>query len=143
MGILQRWFNLPYYLGEPFITDKNRRKFWVAWEEFRDGASLYISYHGFPTGNVNLLWDEDREKYLILADIFVSDYHHPNIRQQGLGKAMLKETIRWAREKGAIGLWGCIQPHDGASKEYLAEWYQRQGFRVETEESKHYIFLPL
>jgi GNAT superfamily N-acetyltransferase len=141
VGLLQRWFNLPYHQGDPYITDKRGRKFWVAWEEDEHGASLYVFYHGFPTGNVNLLWDENRDKCLILADIFTREDRR--MRQKGLGKAMLQETIRWARKKGAIALWGWIQPHDGASIEYIAEWYQRQGFRVEPEENKHCIFLPL
>ena len=138
MGILQRWFNFPYRLGDPYITDKQGRKFWVAWDEDESVASLYVFYRGFPRGNVNFVWDKDKDKCLILADIFTD----PKFRCQGLGYAMWQESMIWARKNRAIYIWGWIQPHDGATLEDDIRWYQRQGFRVEPEENKHYIFLP-
>jgi hypothetical protein len=48
MGILQRWFNWPYHLGDPYIMNKQGRKFWTAWNEYEDRASLDVYYQGFP-----------------------------------------------------------------------------------------------
>ena len=70
---------------------------------------------------------------VILADIII----HPenrgrkNYRNRGLGKSMLQEAIRYAKERGAKHIWGWIKPDENATEEYIAEWYRRQGFNVD------------
>jgi L-amino acid N-acyltransferase YncA len=58
-----------------------------------------------------------------LAD-FVIFYHYRKkdwLRGRGLGRAMIQETIRRAREKGAKYIWGWIQPDEHTSMEYLID----------------------
>jgi GNAT superfamily N-acetyltransferase len=136
MGILQRWFNLPSHLNAPFITDKLGNKFWIAWDEYETSSRLDICYRGKLVGYVNLLWDEKRKNWITLSDIFISNLR---LRNRGLGKAMLQEAIAWAKKKGAICMWGVIQPEEEDTVDHLIHFYKKQGFVIENRG----IFLPL
>lgn len=52
------------------------------------------------------------------------------LRERGLGKAMIQEFIRWAQANNFNRIWGFIKAQDGSTVEYLTEWYKRQGFKV-------------
>jgi len=129
MGWRQKWFNYPPSPNAPFITDDNGEKFWIYWNDI---DCMHVLYRGMPAGNVNLSFEENGE--VILADIIVY-VNYPrgrNLRKRGLGKAMLQEAIRYAREHQAKAIWGWIQADENehVTEEYLAEWYRRQGFQV-------------
>jgi len=126
--LLHRWFNTPPALDAPFITDKSGEKFWTHWDDI---DCLSVWYRGWPAGRVNL--DFKTNGKVILADIIVFNSYprsHRNLRKRGLGKAMLQEAIRYAREHGAKLMWGWIQPDENTTVEYLVDWYRRQGFQV-------------
>lgn len=129
MSWQQRWFNSPPYPNCPFVTDRYGQKYWIGWD---DNNFLYIHYRGILVGRVNLIFKDEGD--VILADIVVfSAYRRgPNLRKRGLGKAMLKEAVRYAKMNGARFMHGWIQAerNENVTQEYLAEWYQRQGFEV-------------
>lgn len=126
--LMQRWFNSAPAPDAPFITDKYGEKFWIFWNDI---DCLHVTYRGWPAGQVNLEIKENGE--VILADIIVFENYprsHRKLRKRGLGKAMLQEAIRHAREHGAKSIWGWIQPDETTTEDYLMEWYRRQGFEV-------------
>jgi GNAT superfamily N-acetyltransferase len=129
---LQRWFNAPPGKNTAYITDNFGEKFWIYWkaEKFERAAELHIWYRGRPVGTMNFLREKDNS--ITLADIFIRE--DSGLRGRGLGKAMLKEFIRWARENHFKRIYGVIEPHDGADRKYLAEWYQQQGFQVKGDQ---------
>ena len=138
--LLERWFNLPPTKDAPFIEDHHGEKFWIVWEIEEEAASLYVWYRGRFVGNVNLIFENDHS--VTLADIVV--FQSRELRNRGLGKAMLHEAIRLAKTYDAKHIWGFIQPHDGVTKEYLIAWYRKQGFNVyEAKPGIYHILLEL
>ena len=135
LNLLERWFNYPPSPNVPFITDKTGEKFWLNWNEL---DSLDVWYRGRPVGRVNLDFREAGE--VILADIIIfPHWFRGRLRYHGLGKAMLLEAIRYARERGAKNMRGWITPDETTTVEYLAEWYRLQGFEVFKKEDTYFI----
>jgi len=126
--IFQRWFNLPPRKDADYITDNRGEKFWVYWdvERFTRAAELHVIYRNHWVGIINSLREEDGS--LTLADIIVFEKY--KLRGWGLGKAMMKEFVRWARANNFKEIRGFIKPHDGSTEEYLTEWYKQQDFIV-------------
>lgn len=124
---LHRLFNWPPKSHALYIADNHGKKFWIHWNS---SDCLSISYRGWPVGRVCLDFRKDGE--VILADIiiYVNLPHGYNFRNHGLGKAMIQEAIRYAKERRAKFIWGWIEPDEYVTEEYLAEWYRRQGFQV-------------
>jgi GNAT superfamily N-acetyltransferase len=123
-----------------FINDDLGEKFWIYWdvERFECAAVLHVRYRGCPVGRINSLREEDNS--ITLADIVIAE--QSQLRGRGLGKAMMREFIRWARENKFKEIWGFIQAHDGSTEEYLREWYKRQGFKVyEAKQGVYHILL--
>jgi GNAT superfamily N-acetyltransferase len=127
--ILEKWFNVAPWKDAKHITDNKGEKFWIYWnvEKFEHAAELHVWYRGRPVGMMNSLRNGD--KSITLADVFIRE--EPRLRGRGLGKAMMREFIEWARENKFKRIWGFIKPHDGSTMEYITEWYRRQGFRVQ------------
>jgi GNAT superfamily N-acetyltransferase len=132
--LLHKWFNTSPSPNAPFITDKKGEKFWIYWDSIN---RMHVSYRGRPVGRVNLKFESNGE--VTLADIIIFQNKH-NLRNRGLGKAMLQEAIRYAREHQAKSIWGWIQDEDEEhiTEEYLTEWYRRQGFKVEDNGSIYF-----
>jgi hypothetical protein len=126
--IFQRLFNTPPHRHATAVTDKVGRKFWIYWdlEGFEYAAELHLRYRGRWVGIMSLLREKDGR--IALQDIMLLP--GDKLRESGLGKAMIRELIRWARANDFKTISGTITPHDGSTMEYLTEWYQRQGFTV-------------
>jgi GNAT superfamily N-acetyltransferase len=126
--IFQRLFNTPPHRHATAVTDKVGRKFWIYWdlEGFEYAAELHLRYRGRWVGIMSLLREKDGR--ITLQDIMLLP--RDKLRESGLGKAMIRELIRWARANDFKTISGTITPHDGSTMEYLTEWYQRQGFTV-------------
>lgn len=122
------WFNTAPCPDWEFITDKYGQKYWFRWRD--DSIPILMLWHrGKPIGNVNLLWEPPNCE---LADIVITK---PEFRGRGLGFALMREIIARARAKGMQAIVGTIIPGDGGeSLEYLRDWYQRQGFRVDGDQ---------
>ena len=135
LNLLERWFNYPPSPNAPFITDKKGEKFWLFWNEL---DCLHIWYRGRPMGRVNLDFREAGE--VVLADIIIFPRRSKGqLRHRGLGKAMLAEAIRYAREHGSKIMWGWITPDETTTVKFLVEWYKRQGFEVFKKEETYFI----
>lgn len=133
MGLLHRLFNLPPNPNDNFIVDKYGEKFWIYWH----GDSLVhlsVIYRGRQVGEVKMIWDHND---LIIGDIII--FPRYNLRKRRLGKAMMGETIHWAKEQGAILLEGWLQPDELTTEDYLVEWYRRQGFTITENKRKNKI----
>ena len=125
--ILEKWFNVAPWKGAEYITDNHGEKFWIHWQDrLERAAELHVWHRGHWIGVINLLRAENSS--LTLADIFITE--RSQLRGRGPGSAMMREFIRWAKENHFKGIYGVIKPHDGSNREYLVEWYQRQGFQV-------------
>lgn len=122
--------NPPPFPNAPFILDKYGEKYWLDWNDFH---CLFVSYRRQLVGRVNLSFRENGE--IILADIIIFDNYSRfrSLRNRGLGKAMLREAIRHAKEHKGKFIWGWLEPDKHTTKEYLANWYERQGFKVNGE----------
>jgi len=140
--LFQRWFNLPPTKDAEFITDNRGEKFWIIWTTHVGNApKLVLIYRGQWVGTVESVEEEDGG--LTIADVILFDYHY-KLRHRGLGKAMLRRFVEYAREHGVTYLWGWIQAHEGSTKEYLIEWYRRQGFQVyEVKDGVYHVKLEL
>ncbi len=139
LQIFQRWFNIPPWKDAEYITGNHGEKFWIYWrDELEDTAKLRVLYRGRPIGHVNLI--EENEKLLTLADICVFEKYHG----RGVGKGMMEKIIQWAKENGFQKIWGFIQPNESVTREYLQEWYKRQGFEVyEAKPGVFHVLLKL
>ena len=129
--------NQSSYSDAPFIEDRNGTKYLIDWNEI---DNLHVWLPKRSVGRVNLDFDFRDDDSVVIADIIVFlpfKIWQRNLRGRGLGKAMLEEAIRYAREKGARLIWGWISPDEHTTPEYLAEWYMRQGFEV-FEDDGHY-----
>lgn len=125
--ILQRWFNAPPVGDTRHITDDLGNKFWINWNyDSSDNTRLHIWRRGRCVGVVYLV--QGKEDNVMLVNIIIFGRHH--YRSRGLGKAMLREIIRWARENEFKDIRGVIKAHDGSAQGYMEEWYRRQGFIV-------------
>ncbi len=100
---------------------------------------MSVWYRGSPSGRINLIWKENQEVTLADIEIFPQRLRNRDLHHRGLGKAMLQEAIRYIKERGGERITGRIQPHGPASKEYLIEWYRRQGFDAIEEDGKYFI----
>jgi GNAT superfamily N-acetyltransferase len=141
LQIFEKLFNVSPWANAEYITDNRGEKFWIYWENrFEHARELHVWYRGHWIGVVNSLHKDDNS--LTLADILI--FQRYNLRQRGLGKAMMQEVIRWAKEHKVKHIWGFIKSHDGSTEEYLREWYERQGFQVyEVKPDKYQILLEL
>ncbi len=132
MGLLEKWFNIESTPNSPFIIDSKGRKFWIYWIDHEKSSSLKVRYYGKPAGHLNVVWHND---YAELADIVI---HDPKLRGNGVGRALLLELFNKAQDRGVKTIIGNIiitdeEQHRGVTKEYLREWYKRQGFEVGSE----------
>jgi GNAT superfamily N-acetyltransferase len=132
----KKWRNPPPFAYAPFLTDKYNKKFWIEWGEGLDHLDVF--YRKQRIGEVNLL--RGKKNAAILADIIIFSYPKKNLklRGRGIGRAMLQETIRYAKKHEIKRIVGAITPDEYTSEAYLAEWYQRQGFEVYEEKKGHY-----
>lgn len=123
-SLQHKWFNTAPGPDWALITDKDGEKYWFRW--FDDYCpTLVLLHRGKEVGHVNLLWEAP---VCELADIVITK---PELRERGLGAALMREIITHARAKGMTTIIGIIIPGaGGASLEYLQEWYQRQRFEV-------------
>jgi GNAT superfamily N-acetyltransferase len=139
--IFEKWFNVAPWKDAEYITDNSGEKFWIYWrDKFEHARELHVWYRGHWVGVVNSLHKDDNS--LTLADIIIFERY--NLRRRSLGKAMIKEVIRWAKEHHIKHIWGFIKSHDGSTNEYLQEWYRRQGFEVyEAKPGVFHILLKL
>jgi len=126
--ILQQWFNAPPRKQARYISDKFGKKFWIYWgtERFERAAELHLSYYGRCVGIINSLREKDGS--ITLADVRIVERYE--LRERGLGKAMIQEFIRWAQANNFNRIGGFIKAQDGSTVEYLTEWYKRPGFKV-------------
>jgi len=141
LRVLEKWFNIAPWKDAEFITDTRGEKYWISWrDEFDCFADLNVLYRGHRVGVIKSLWEENDS--VTLADIEIFERYR--LRGYGLGKAMMQEFIRWAREKEFKEIWGFIKPHNGTTTEYLKEWYKQQGFNVyETKPNIFHILMNL
>lgn len=113
--------------------DSQGEKFWLAWDIDEFSLALSVCYRGKFVGIVELLWNDDGTLELTGIEIF--EQYRPRLMHRGLGKAMLDEVVRKAREVGAKTIVGVINPiGDTVDANYLREWYARQGFIVRGRE---------
>jgi GNAT superfamily N-acetyltransferase len=123
--ILQRWFNVAPWKDAEYIIDNRGEKFWISWHDLKqDVAKVRLRYRSWPVGHINM--NEEDGPVLVLADIHVEKPY----RGRGLGKQMLNKVIQWAKQDGYQEICGTIKPSEGVTREYLQEWYMRQGFNV-------------
>lgn len=132
----KKWRNPPPFPHASFLINKNGEKIWIEWDEELDHLDVF--YQNRHIGEVNLL--RGKKNIAILADIIIFSYPKKNLklRGRGIGRAMLQETIRYAKKNEIKRIVGTITPDEYTSEAYLAEWYQRQGFEVYEEEKGHY-----
>ena len=131
--------NKPPYPGAPFIEDRYGAKYWIQWNSI---DILHISSRKDYVGKLALHFRDDGS--VVIADLIIYPSFSGNTkrRHQGIGKAMLQEGIRYAKERGAQYIWGWTSPDEYTTHEYLADWFGRQGFEV-TEEDGAYTILKL
>jgi len=124
--IFQRWFNAAPGSNAEYIIDNRGEKIWISWFGKSEKVSkLSCRYRGYPAGIITFVKED---KFLLtLADIHVPEKY----RQRGIGKGLMLEAVKWARKNNFNKIKGTMKAHDGLSKEYIAEWYQRQGFQVD------------
>ncbi|MCL4275730.1 MAG: hypothetical protein QY328_10925 [Anaerolineales bacterium] len=139
--IFEKWFNIAPWRNAEYITDNRGEKYWFYWQNrFEHARELRVWHRGHWVAVVNSLHEDDNS--LTLADITI--FKRYNLRQYGLGKAMMKEVVRWAKEHEVRYIWGFIKPHDGTTEDYLREWYKRQGFKVyEAKPNVYHILMNL
>ena len=142
MVFFERWFNSAPFPDAEYITNDRGKKFWINWTtHFGSGPRLDVYHRGRRIGTVESIWNE--EEGLDLADIIIFE-RYCKLRQHGLGKAMMKTFIDGVKKQGARHIWGFIQPHEGSTKEYLIDWYKRQGFVVyEAKPGIYHVLLKL
>jgi GNAT superfamily N-acetyltransferase len=126
--LFQHWFNCSPAPNLECVTDKNGEKYWTTWiTSYESGVKLHVIYYGNWIGTIDSIWADKGE--LILADNVIFD-RYSYLRGRGVGKAMMRSFIEYAIKHNVLNIEGFIQPHDGSTREYLIEWYKRQGFNV-------------
>lgn len=142
MKQIQRWFNLAPFPDAEYITDRYGRKCWIDWATHFDlGPKLVIYYRRTWVGTVEYSWVDDDG--IVINDIIIFNYKY-NLRGRGLGKSMMKCYVAEMRRRGVKYIRGFIKPHEGSTKEYLIEWYRRQGFEVfEPKPGRFHVRLEL
>jgi len=118
-----RWVNAAPTPAWLVMRDRDGEPYWYEWRD-DDIPTLVVVHKGSTVGRANIVWNE---KYCELADIVIQN---PARRRCGLGAAMMREIVAHARAKGMQAIVGTIKPGDGGEpREYLREWYGRQGFQ--------------
>ena len=140
LRLFERWFNIAPWKDADYITDNRGEKFWIHWKDrFDRAAELHVWYRGHWVGVINLLREDNS---ITLADIIIFERY--KLRGRGLGYAMMRELINWAKKNKFKEIWGFIKAHDGSTVEDLREWYQRQGFRVyEAKPNVYHILMEM
>mgnify|MGYP003594424609 CR=1 FL=1 len=66
-------------------------------------------------------------KRLLIGDFLVDN---PQNRGHGIGKCLLDEFLKTAREEAISEVWGSVTQDDIQQTPYLLDWYQRLGFTI-------------
>ncbi len=139
MDLLRHWLSIFHNLKTPYIADKFGRKFWKGWDEGEVSSTLLITYKGDFVGEVKIITDKNHIDRCILDELFVTEEY----RNIGLGKGLLEEAKRKAKNHAKKYLWSPVEPHNGTTIIYLLEWYKRQGFLIEQIDNKFYAICQL
>jgi GNAT superfamily N-acetyltransferase len=115
------------YRGSPPVASEDLNSlFAAAWVEhswldfdsvFRHSLAYVCAYHEERlVGFTNLAWDGGAHAFLLNLTV------HPNLRRRGVGRQLVREAIRVARDRGVEWLHVDFEPH-------LRNFYRQCGFR--------------
>jgi ribosomal protein S18 acetylase RimI-like enzyme len=131
-GIRFQLFNIPPSdTGKPIVT-RNGTKYWLCMDEFPP-HTIGAFRKGKNCGFIRVLWFDD---HLELGQLTVLKKY----RRKGLGTALLQWLITYCRNEKIPKIWAIIQPENEVDFDWLMEWYLRQGFVRESQESKVIVF---
>ena len=129
MHLIQYLLNTPPFRNARFILDNKGSKYWISWSYVDGLARVLIIFRGKIIGIANLILESKHRAELAEINIFKKENSN-TLRRRGLGKAIMKEVIKYAFVHRVKTISGLIKPHAGESLSYLKEWYRRQDFTV-------------
>lgn len=107
--------DMTFKVSPPLANDTLRVLWAAAWDEPHDGdfqrvlahSLVYVcAYHGEQlVGFVNVATDGGQHAFLLDTTV------HPDVRHQGIGRALVRQATDAARERGCVWLHVDYAPH--------------------------------